>query len=71
VWGILIPTYINLKGGEGMEQLYTIREFCKAFRIARDTYYIWKNTGIVETLKIGGCVRITETEIQRLLTLKG
>ena len=40
MWGILIPTYINLKGGEGMEQLYTIREFCKAFRIARDTYYI-------------------------------
>lgn len=50
-----------------MEKLYSIKEFCNTFKISRDTFYTWKNKGVVNPIKIGGTVRITETEVNRIL----
>ena len=53
-----------------MEKLYSINEFIEAFKISRETYYTWVSKGIVNPSKIGGVVRITETEVKRILENK-
>ena len=46
--------------------MYTIKEFCKIFKITRDGYNGWVRKGIVKPTKIGGIVRITQEEVDRL-----
>jgi excisionase family DNA binding protein len=50
-----------------MEKLYTIKEFCTSFMIHRDTFYTWKEKGVVKPIRVGGSVRITEREVNRIL----
>lgn len=46
--------------------MYTIDEFCKIFRITRQTFYNWVSKGLVNVVKVDRIVRITEEEVNRL-----
>ena len=46
--------------------MYTIDEFCKIFRITRQTFYNWVSRGLVNDVKVDRIVRITEEEVNRL-----
>jgi hypothetical protein len=48
-------------------RVYTIREFCDAFRITKKTAYIWRQQGKVSFVKIGGHNVVTAEEANRLL----
>ena len=37
-----------------MPEIYTVREFCAAFRISHATFYALANSGQLRTAKIGG-----------------
>jgi excisionase family DNA binding protein len=44
----------------------TIAQFCEIFGITRPTFYAWLRKGLIKAIKIGGSVRITDEEIERL-----
>jgi predicted site-specific integrase-resolvase len=50
-----------------VEKLYTVKEFLQIFKISRHTYYQWKNKKIIEPIKIGGSIRIPESEIRKIM----
>lgn len=50
-----------------MEKFYTIKEFLQIFRISRHTFYKWKDKGIIKPIKVGGSIRIPESEINRIM----
>lgn len=50
-----------------MEELVTLEEFCKIFKINRGTFYIWqKNNIIKKVIKIGRRVYLTKSELERI-----
>ena len=52
---------------QDMDELYTIKEFCKMFKISRDTFYLWERKGKVKATRVAGHLpRISKEEIQRL-----
>jgi excisionase family DNA binding protein len=50
-----------------MDELYTIKEFCKMFKISRDTFYLWERKGKVKATRVAGHLpRIPKEEVERL-----
>jgi len=54
-----------------VENLYSIDEFCAIFKISRPTFYNWSKDGKIKTVIVCKRKKITESEINRLLLLKG
>jgi excisionase family DNA binding protein len=49
-----------------MPALLTCREFAQVLRVEDSTAYRWARTGIVESVRVGGTVRIPASEVERL-----
>ena len=51
---------------EKMPALLTCREFAEALRVEDSTAYRWARTGVVDSVRVGGTVRIPSSELTRL-----
>ena len=49
-----------------MPVLLTAAEFAHALRVEYSTVYRWARTGVVDSVRVGGTVRIPATELTRL-----
>ena len=49
----------------------TLKETCEILRIERHTAKRWIDKGILKATKLGGQWRVTQTEIDRLLSGEG
>ena len=50
----------------GMPALLTCREFALLLRVESSTAYRWCRNGTVESVRVGGIVRIPVAELKRL-----
>lgn len=50
-----------------MEQLYTVKEVSKIFKITVQAIYKWKNEGKINFVYFNGKPRIKESELKRLM----
>ncbi len=46
--------------------MYTIPEVAAIFKVARQTIYKWIDEGRLSVIRIGGVVRISQEEVDRL-----
>lgn len=46
--------------------MITIKQFCDIFSITRSTFYQWEKQGIVKPVRVGGVVRISDTQVKQL-----
>lgn len=53
-----------LKGGEGMQQYYTISQFAKAMGVTTMTVYRWIEQGRVKTVEVVGKRMISKEQLQ-------
>jgi len=49
-----------------MEKMYTINETAELIKVSKFTIRNWITNGVIKSVKIGGAVRINESEIVRL-----
>jgi len=50
-----------------MEKLYNAREVAKIVGVHYNTVLGWVKTGLIETTKIGGVIRISESQLNKAL----
>lgn len=48
------------------EQYLTTREVCDRLKISRPTLHRWREEGIIKAYKVGGIVRFSDKEIERV-----
>ena len=53
-----------LKGGESMQQYYTISQFAKAMGVTTMTVYRWIEQGRVKTVEVVGKRMISKEQLQ-------
>lgn len=46
--------------------MYTLNEVAKIFHVTRQTIYNWISAGRIKVVKIGGVVRVSEEEVERV-----
>ena len=46
--------------------MFTIQEVADMFHVTRKTIYNWKNAGRVRVIRIGGVLRIEQSEVDRI-----
>ena len=49
-------------------QVITVKDACMLLHVERMTLDRWEKQGLVRYVRIGGCVRVPITELERLLT---
>jgi excisionase family DNA binding protein len=54
--------------GQKMPKLLTIRDVAAALGLSESTIWKWRASRQIGTIKIGGAVRIAQSEIDRILT---
>ena len=52
---------------DGVDTVFTRREVAQRFKVSLSTINRWLADGVLKKVSLGGCVRISENEIQRLL----
>ncbi len=51
-----------------MNELFTVKEISQKLKVTEQCVYEWIYKGKLKALKIGGVVRITETEYKRFIS---
>lgn len=51
-----------------MDRLYTPEEVAELLKVSRETVYNWLRSGKLQGIKIGHFWRISESELERLLS---
>ena len=46
--------------------MYTLKEVMSIFKVTRQTIYNWIAEGKIKVVKIGGIVRVSEEEVERI-----
>ena len=46
--------------------MYTIQEVADIFHVSYGTAYSWVTSGRIKSVKIGGIIRISEEEVERI-----
>jgi excisionase family DNA binding protein len=54
-----------------MPPLLTRAEVAEALRVEDSTVYRWAKVGVVESVRVGGIVRISASELERIAGLGG
>lgn len=46
--------------------MLTVQDVANIFRVTRKAVYQWINAGKIKAIRIGGVIRITEEEVERI-----
>ena len=49
------------------KKLYTVQEVASCLQVSVKTLYKWKTLGKINIIKIMGCARITDKELNRII----
>jgi len=55
------------EGKLGGERMYTIREVCARLGLAYITVWQWVRQGKIKAVRVGGRIRIPESELKRMV----
>lgn len=53
---------------DNQERYYTIAEVAEIVRVSRRTVYTWRDAGKLNAVKIGRGLRVSQTELDRILS---
>lgn len=57
-----------MSGGKPeVERMYTIREVCTKLGLAYTTVWQWVRQGKIKAVRVGGRIRIPESELKRIV----
>lgn len=60
-------TYTEREHMESLEKYYTIAEVAEIVRVSRRTVYAWRDAGKLKAVKVGRGLRVSQTELNRIL----